>query len=608
MKYIYTLIVGLLSCIAAMAQAPNTMVVKSGDGTLTRFPLNDVQEVYFEHNDVPQPGECRVTKVLNLTPSFFTLSGVQEGETLNAGETATVTLTAAGNLSGFSDYHFMHIHVHVNDQVIVPTVPDNFTDGAESVQISFVVPEGECEIVACYSVQQQLIDNGYSMTLEEHPNVKLYGVSPDEHYKYFDAYLLSDEAFVITKVEFKMGDGEWKNVEDEIGCGFEVVDDVDNLYNVSIRPYYQNVTGDVVLRVTGEQHHRYNITWVNANAQYLDMDKSILPAQAIDGDEVISELWVNNAYYLDGATASDGTPVETISRAYTRFTMPANDVTITLNIKNKVPVSYTASEHITAADIKDQKNWYAGVNTALGIPGEEVYLFVGVEDGYKPVSATTDSGKVFTFENYGATHDGAKYVSSVKLDENATSMTVSVQCKKAYTVTCSQNVMFDGGNVFCEGETVNFSIGVPAGQKVADVKAKDASGKAVPVSFDGPYGSFVMPASNVTVTVIYEDIPAGDQVNVIAYYNEDEYSVNSSTNYDWDFTQGFKVDKDSTFYLSVLGYYGEPFFIGVKIGDTVNVYPAEDADGYGEYSFGKALVAAGDVTIKVGPTESSVSF
>ena len=48
--------------------------------------------------------------------------------------------------------------------------------------------------------------------------------------------------------------------------------------------------------------------------------------------------------------------------------------------------------------------------------------------------------------------------------------------------------------------------------------------------------------------------------------------------------------------------------MGVKIGETVNIYPATEDEDSGEFSFGKALVANGDVSIKVGPTEASVRF
>ena len=84
--------------------------------------------------------------------------------------------------------------------------------------------------------------------------------------------------------------------------------------------------------------------------------------------------------------------------------------------------------------------------------------------------------------------------------------------------------------------------------------------------------------------------------------------MRSSTNYDWDFAEGFRVDKGSTFYLSVFDDYGEDFYVGVKIGESAVTYHAVEDEDSGEYSFGKALVADGDVIIKVGPTESSVSF
>ena len=117
-----------------------------------------------------------------------------------------------------------------------------------------------------------------------------------------------------------------------------------------------------------------------------------------------------------------------------------------------------------------------------------------------------------------------------------------------------------------------------------------------------------MPAEDVTVTVTYEDISSEDKVTVIAHFDEDQYSVRSSTNWDWNFSEGFTMDKDATFYMTVYDNYGENFYVGVKIGDTATTYPATIDEDSGEYSFGKAFVATGNVVIKVGPTESSVAF
>lgn len=197
----------------------------------------------------------------------------------------------------------------------------------------------------------------------------------------------SNAAYVITDAEYKMGDGDWTKVNETSGHKLVPADNgADNLYRISIRPEYQNVTGDVTLRVTGEQHERHTITWKNGTAEYLDLEISTLPTLAIDGDMVYAELYVNNQYYLNGATASaEGTGIETMNRCYVRFSMPKEDVTITLDFLSKVPVGYTTSEHVVKAQLYNAPDTYYGVPTEIGIPGENVYLFVDVEEGSKPM-------------------------------------------------------------------------------------------------------------------------------------------------------------------------------------------------------------------------------
>lgn len=605
MRNIFLTIIALMSALGLCAQTAqteaNTLVIKTTDGNTSRFNLADIEEITFDNAPARQSD---VIRVANLSPEFLSVSGIEENQKLTPGETAVLTLTAGPILSGeFQDYHFEHLHVHINDQVIVPETPENY-EPVGQLQIPFTVPDEDCDIVVCYSVQQQKIDTGFTMTLEENPHVKLYGVAPQGHYKYFDAYLLVDEAFVITGAEYKMGAGEWMSVENTEGCSVTPEGNLPNLYRVAIRPDYQNVTGDVTLRVSGEQHHRYNIAWGNAEARYLDLERSTLPSKAIDGDIVIAELYVNEDYYLNGASASDGTDIETISRAYVRFTMPANDVTVTLDFLAKVPVTYNESEHVAQAKFYDAPDIYYGRETSIGIPGEQVYLIASAEPGYKPMTATTDDGQTFDFKFYGLD----MYLCPVTISEGASSMSATISCSRTCTVSSKQNVQFNEGKIYAAGETVSFAMKVPEGKRIDTVTAVTASGKPVDVTLDIPYGSFVMPDEDVTVTVTYAELPVGDQVSVIAYFDEDQYGVNSSTNYDWDFAEGFRIDKGATFFLSVMDYYGTDFYVGVKIGETVETYQATEDEGSGEFSFGKALVANGDVTIKVGPTKSSVAF
>ena len=311
MRLFNIILVALIATFGLSAQATTdggkVMVVKTSDGHTARYNIADVEEITFEDFMAPAPRPVAVVSVENLTPSFIGVEGIAPGEELIAGETATLTITPGEILSGgFSDYHLMHIHVHVNDRVIVPAVTEGFVNGSESIAVDFIVPDDDCHITVCYSVQQQLIDGGYTMLLENHPSVRLYGVSPDEHYKYFDAYLKVEEAFVIRSVEFRMGDGEWHDVLSTPGCDWSAQDDVPNLYGIKIRPDGENVTGNVVLRVTGEQHQRYGITWLNATSKYMDVEKTVLPAQAIDGDVVTAEIWMNDDYYLYSASADCG--------------------------------------------------------------------------------------------------------------------------------------------------------------------------------------------------------------------------------------------------------------------------------------------------------------
>ena len=177
MRHLLITILASLSLMGAMAQtAPvkvRTLVFKTTDGKATRFNLSDISELTFED------GTTTVTTFRNLTPDFFTISGLEEGQKLNAGEQASVIIKAAGNISTFGPALMEHIHLHVNDMVIMPLESAGFKPGDE-IDIPFEVPEGNCDIVACYAGQQQLIDNGFTMTLEPHPNATLYGVSPDD--------------------------------------------------------------------------------------------------------------------------------------------------------------------------------------------------------------------------------------------------------------------------------------------------------------------------------------------------------------------------------------------------------------------------------------------
>ena len=559
------------------------------------------------------------TEVTNITPDLIaSVSGLEAGVELQRGSSFTLTLTPGELLwDGFHDYHMEHIHVHVGDKVYMPEFPTDAEGGVDKISMTIPVPEKPFSVVVAYAVQQQFSDNGYTLYLEDNGDgIELFGVSHEKKYKYFDCYLRVPEAYTIDKIEYKMGDSEWEEIPQDWGWNgsYGRYALVDNIYQVNIRPDFQDVTGDVTLRVSGTQHKRCKITW--KNTEFIDMDvpegyrSNVLPESAIGGSKVYAEFYTKDDYYLVGATSNvDGVNPECLYRAYVVFTMPEQDVEITLDFKEKIPVTYQPSAHISKAEIFSDHDIYYGVPVAKAIPGESVFLFANAEQGYKPAKAFNDKGEQSDFVIYGEGLDIYGYYAEVHVPEDATSMTVSAEAVKAYMAS-GDNVSFGGGHYYAAGETVNFTVVIPAFKKIDTVSATDANGNDVAVTLDGAYGSFTMPAADVTVNATFKDTDPSETVTITALYDEDEYRVTSQSQayYGKIDSEGIAVPTGTTLYISVQDDYGEPFWVGVKIGDSTQYFQAEDDPDSGEFTFGRSFVFTANSVIKVGPSKNAVTF
>lgn len=570
-------------------------------------------------NEPEVPATVKITEVTNLTPSFLkSVEGVKANDEFEPGGLLTLNITPGEILSsGFSKALAEHIHVHVGDKVYMPDFPETDDEYVQSLTMEVAACEEDFGIVVAYAVQQQLKEDGYTMTLEENDdNIRLYGVSPEMKYKYFDCYLRTPDAYTISNVEFKVGDGEWQDVNSVRGCSFGRSESLDWVYVISIRPDYQEVTGDVTLRVTGNQHGRYKIRWKNTEYIRTDLPEEYspnnLPEESIDGDEVLASFWTKDGYYLAGATADvSGLVPECISRAYVRFTMPASDVEITLDFQKKIAVGYTESAHVTDAQIYDAPDIYYGVPTELAIPGEEVYIFANTENGFKPSKAINDKGEESDFVCYGGGMDSFAWYAPVHIPEQAAAATVRINTVTAYIISGEEDVIFfNEGRIRAEGETVKFQVRVPQGQTLNLVSVKQPDGTEVPCTMDNTDGQFVMPASDVTVSATFKEVESGTTAHVSAIYDENQYRVFSQTNpyYQSITEEGFDVPAGTALYIYVQDDYGEPFWVGVQNGESISYYEATVDPDYGDATFGKTFTANGDLTIKVGATEESVKF
>ncbi len=568
----------------------------------------------------PELPVAAVKNVLNLTPDFIAgVTGAEIGQKYNCGDTLSLELTPGEILyAGFAEAHMQHIFVHVADTVYTATFPDTTEEYVQTLPIDIVVPNTPSfEVDVVYSVQQQISENGATLKLvDTEDDITLLGVHPDLKYKYFDCYLRTPDSYTITNVEVKIGDGDWQNLEDLTGCGFNRTEAYDWLYNLTIRPDYQDITEDVLVRVKGTQHNRYTITWKGTEHVRPEGSeewvKNEFPSEAIDGEYVAASFYTEEGYYLAGATSNvEGLELNCISRAYVTFTMPASDVEISLSFLEKIGVSYTESANITDAAIYDQPDIYYGVPTTAGIPGEAVYLFANAAEGYKPANAFVN-GTAYKFQIYGGGLDKYAYYAAVTLPEDGKGpFTITADATKAYTVSGESGVFsFTEGTIFSEGETVNFSIYVPSGKTLESVSGETEDGTNVDITLDNTYGSFVMPASNVKLSATFSDVDEGNTVHISAIYDEEEYKVSSQTNpyYQQIESDGLDVPAGTTLYINIVDDYGEAFWVGVKMGDEVTYYEATIDPDWGDATFGKSFVFTDDTVFKVGPTENSVKF
>ncbi|MCQ2308628.1 MAG: T9SS type A sorting domain-containing protein [Bacteroidales bacterium] len=206
-------------------------------------------------------------------------------------------------------------------------------------------------------------------------------------------------------------------------------------------------------------------------------------------------------------TDANGQPVS-VSQGYpsSTFTMPSTDVTVSATFSKSYYISIGTQQHCTVSTSP------MGSATA----GATVSVLITPEAGYRVtnVTATYEGGQITAVYDYE--YNGVQYY---YFTMPAYDVTVNVVCALTYTVNYTQPA----------GGTINVSPAtyVPAGQEVSiditqiynhysfdyanyasKISVKDASQEAVIVNkeSDGHY-YFLMPASNVTVSVIFDEDP-----------------------------------------------------------------------------------------------------
>ena len=178
------------------------------------------------------------------------------------------------------------------------------------------------------------------------------------------------------------------------------------------------------------------------------------------------------------------------------FNMPDSNVTVSVSFQ-KIPANtYKVTvESGEGYEISPDKNSAAA--------GATVTLTVTANDGYTVTGVTvTSNGKNITVSGSGETY-------TFKMP--AAGVTVSAECEKlSYSVSIEQpenaTITVDPENA-AYGDTVTLTITPDEGYTVDSVKILDGEGNEVGYTMSGEQYTFVMPASEVSVSVGMKEMP-----------------------------------------------------------------------------------------------------
>lgn len=230
---------------------------------------------------------------------------------------------------------------------------------------------------------------------------------------------------------------------------------------------------------------------------------------AAEGATVVLTVTPDEGYALDSLTVTytDGDTTVTVSD--NQFQMPAAAVTVTATFK-QAETTYT----VTIPDSLENGSVTASVNGSTvdsATAGTTITLTVTPDSGYELVelTITTETGTVSCTNNNDGTYSFEMPEGNVTIGATFKEITYSINIG---TFTGgSVTAYVDGSDVTSAAKDVTVTLTVTTDDKyqLKSITVTDASGSTVSFedtsTTEGTY-AFIMPASNVTVTAVFEEI------------------------------------------------------------------------------------------------------
>ncbi len=265
----------------------------------------------------------------------------------------------------------------------------------------------------------------------------------------------------------------------------------DSISGTSNRNYHGS--GVYIVYVNIKKPVYYNVTIAD---DIVNGKVTAEPTSAAEGATITLTVTPNAGFELDALTINNDAITATKGEdgKYT-FTMPAGNVTVNATFKMQEPTyAITITEGIqygtVVSDKAEAKN---GETVKLTIIPAEGYELDTLTVGGHGVAADQVQNGVYTF-NMG----------KAAVEINATFKKINY----TITVNSSENGSVTALATATMGETVKLTWTTDAAYELGNISVKDANGNEVSITDKGlTEWTFVMPASNVTITATFNKLP-----------------------------------------------------------------------------------------------------
>lgn len=444
-----------------------------------------------------------IASIINMNFGFFGGINLQEGDTFEAGATVDLEIET---VSSFWNQNLPYLMVYVNETVYHFESDPNkgFADSVGTVTVTFEMPAEDVNIYLVYNTGTVASETGYDVNLElPSEGIEVFGFDEGQKYTSLSLTLRRKESYRIQV--FYSYDGETKNALD-LALNNSAFFDKNGIGTTV--PLY--LTGDCTITIEAELVTEKTISYENLDKVVLTTNDGQPITSALPGDYV-------SFYYspVDSESYTNGVLVEGVELTVNNgqnvaFTMPNNEVKITFDIHEAIPVTFLPNNDVLNLDtLTVQRSYYDSTPYHSGIPGGTIYLLtsaIQVADTCAVVGLKANGETIaMTTSYYGS------YFQIPVPTEGTLELEILTGTYRNITVEAVDGISLYASERQAAGGLVTGSFIVQNRlQYLETIQVTDSTGRVytdedIDLVIDGIQFSFRMPDSDVTLKAVLKD-------------------------------------------------------------------------------------------------------